>query len=165
MTNSVVGAYIRRSVGITSTFIRVLIMVDAQREGSQYHFAWKHDGNREYTWNGANGYCSGLGSGWKGVSIETSGESGFINEIVGDAGLPWVWTGGQRKGRDFSWPSGKPFKGLNWSHTGLTGKRQPDNREPGGENCLAILNNFYKDGVKWHDVGCSHQKSIICEKS
>lgn len=45
------------------------------------------------------------------------------------------------------------------------GKRQPDNRESGGENCLAILNNFYKDGVKWHDVGCSHEKSIICEKS
>ncbi|XP_063612330.1 neurocan core protein-like [Penaeus indicus] len=141
------------------------VPVDAQREGSQYHFAWKYDGNRVYGWNGANGYCSGLGGGWKGVSIESNGESTFINGIISDERLPWIWTSGRRKGRDFAWASGKPFSGLNWSHTGLIGKRQPDNREAGGENCLAILNNFYKDGVKWHDVGCSHEKSIICEKS
>ena len=46
---------------------------------------------------------------------------------------------------------------------------QPDNREQrklGGEDeaCIAILNNFYGDGLKWHDVGCSHKKPIICEE-
>ena len=41
-------------------------------------------------------------------------------------------------------------------------KRQPDNRE-GGESCMAVLNNFYGDGVKWHDVGCNHEKPIVCE--
>ncbi|XP_037795966.1 uncharacterized protein LOC119591308 [Penaeus monodon] len=100
------------------------VPVDAQREGSQYHFAWLYDGNRSYGWNGANGYCSSLGRGWNGVSIETNGESTFINDIISGARLPWIWTGGRRKGRDFAWPSGKPFVGLNWSHTGLIGKRQ-----------------------------------------
>lgn len=37
---------------------------------------------------------------------------------------------------------------------GGIGRPQPDNRElqQGGapENCLAILNNFYNDGVHWH---------------
>ena len=38
-------------------------------------------------------------------------------------------------------------------------RRQPDNREKiqsGGEDeaCLAVLNNFYGDGIKWHDVAC-----------
>ena len=28
------------------------------------------------------------------------------------------------------------------------GRAQPDNRE-GDENCLAVLNNFYDDGVRW----------------
>ena len=45
--------------------------------------------------------------------------------------------------------------------------RQPDNREgrEGGEEeaCLAVLNNFYGDGIKWHDVACGHEKPIVCE--
>ena len=31
------------------------------------------------------------------------------------------------------------------------------------ESCLAVLNNFYSDGVSWHDVACHHQKRIVCE--
>ena len=44
-----------------------------------------------------------------------------------------------------------------------TGQRQPDNRE-GDETCLAVLNNFYNDGVKFHDVSCHHRKPVICEE-
>ena len=29
--------------------------------------------------------------------------------------------------------------------------------------CLAILNNVYNDGIKWHDVACHHRKPTICE--
>ena len=52
--------------------------------------------------------------------------------------------------------------------TPSVGQRQPDNREKihqGGEDeaCLAVLNNFYGDGIKWHDVACHHEKPIICE--
>ena len=39
---------------------------------------------------------------------------------------------------------------------------QPDNRET-DEVCLAVLNNFYNDGVRFHDVSCHHRKPIICE--
>ena len=47
-------------------------------------------------------------------------------------------------------------------------RRQPDNREQvqqGGEEeaCMAVLNNFYGDGIKWHDVACHHEKPIVCE--
>ena len=42
------------------------------------------------------------------------------------------------------------------------GRAQPDNRE-GNEVCLAVLNNFYGDGVKFHDVACHHRKPVICE--
>ena len=33
------------------------------------------------------------------------------------------------------------------------------------EACIGILNNFYEDGVKWHDVECRHKKPIICQDS
>lgn len=57
-----------------------------------------------------------------------------------------------------------------WSHTGgwRPPRQQPDNREEeqlGGdtESCLAVLNNYYGDGIKWHDVACTHEKPIVCE--
>lgn len=56
-----------------------------------------------------------------------------------------------------------------WSENGGIGQPQPDNRElqQGGipENCLAVLNNFYNDGVHWHDVACMHKKPFICEEN
>jgi hypothetical protein len=30
---------------------------------------------------------------------------------------------------------------------------------------MAILNDFYDDGIKWHDVACHHRKPFICEDS
>ena len=39
---------------------------------------------------------------------------------------------------------------------------QPDNRE-GDEVCLAVLNNFYADGIRFHDVSCHHKKPVICQ--
>ena len=31
------------------------------------------------------------------------------------------------------------------------------------EACLAVLNNFYGDGVVWHDIACHHKKYFVCE--
>ena len=50
------------------------------------------------------------------------------------------------------------------------GERQPDNRElkltgQNDEACLAVLNNYYKDGVTWHDIACYHKKPFVCEDS
>merc|ERR1711874_345056 len=63
-----------------------------------------------------------------------------------------------------SWPSGRSYNNVNWSNTGgaRPPRPQPDNRE-GDEVCLAVLNNFYNDGVRFHDVSCHHRKPIICE--
>lgn len=33
------------------------------------------------------------------------------------------------------------------------------------EHCIAILNNFYNDGVHWHDVACHHRKPFVCEEN
>ena len=59
-----------------------------------------------------------------------------------------------------------PF--CSWGHTGALKRPQPDNRQGilkgEDEGCLAILNNLYKDGLKWHDVECRHYKPIICQR-
>ncbi|ROT65260.1 mannose-binding protein [Penaeus vannamei] len=138
--------------------------LDYRQGGSEYHFSWRHDNGRKYPWEHAVRYCSSLGHGWSGISIETHEEDRSVSNIITGDGLEYIWTGGYRSGYDFAWPSRAPFVGLNWSHTGATGHPQPDNREQGGENCLAVLNNFYDDGVRWHDVGCHHEKPIICER-
>ena len=57
------------------------------------------------------------------------------------------------------------FQSLKFS----AGLPQPDNRAagenpPSQETCLAILNNFYADGIKWHDVACHHKKPTVCEQ-
>ena len=56
----------------------------------------------------------------------------------------------------------------------LTGNSvgQPDNAEyllnPSGvtvEACLSINNDWYHDGIAWHDAACYHKKPFICEDS
>ena len=74
----------------------------------------------------------------------------------------FFWTGGQVRSGEVVWPSGGTWTDVDWSNTGGRGRPQPDNRE-GNEVCLAVLNNFYKDGVKFHDVSCHHRKPVICQ--
>lgn len=75
----------------------------------------------------------------------------------------WFWSGsGSKIG-----PTSQRNTG-DWSHTGGYGQAQPDNREAAqgnDESCLSILNNFYNDGLKWHDVACHHLKPFVCEDS
>ncbi|XP_037773794.1 uncharacterized protein LOC119569901 [Penaeus monodon] len=130
---------------------------------SEYHFSWRHDGSKTYTWDGANQYWGNLGSGWQGISIETRQEDSLVREAITEDHLPWIWTSGQIKNHGFAWASGEEFVGLNWSHTGGNHRPQPDNRE-GMRNCLGVLNNVYDDGIKWHDIACHHDKAIICER-
>merc|ERR1712029_1074041 len=77
----------------------------------------------------------------------------------------WFWSANQAR---LNPTNGTRFQ--DWSFTGGFNppRRQPDNREKeqqGGEDeaCLAVLNNFYGDGIKWHDVACHHEKPIVCE--
>ncbi len=100
------------------------------------------------------------------VSLDDPNKAQFFLNEVQRAGERWFWSGGRvNQGQSVSWPNGvtSPIGSLRfWSHTGGLGRPQPDNRE-GNEFCLAILNNFYQDGVKFHDVACHHEKSVICE--
>nr|XP_053635070.1 pulmonary surfactant-associated protein D-like [Cherax quadricarinatus] len=137
---------------------------DDVRGGSAYYYSWRHDGGRKYTGNAAASLCASLGGGWQAVGISSNEELNYINSVVGQARLEYIWTGGVKSGNGWRWLNGEPFRVTGWSHTGGAQRPQPDNREGGRENCLAVLNNFYGDGIKWHDVACHHEKAVICER-
>ncbi|XP_037795479.1 uncharacterized protein LOC119590811 [Penaeus monodon] len=139
-------------------------VVDHIQDGSEYHYSWCHDNNRNYTHTAANNYCANLGPGWQGVSIGSRPEDNFISGVIAAHNLAYIWTSATRTYSGWRWASGEPFLNLNWSATGADGVRQPDNRENNNEACHAVLNNFYNDGIRWHDIGCHHVKPIICER-
>ncbi|CAG0893583.1 unnamed protein product [Cyprideis torosa] len=164
-----------------------------QRGDSNYFYSWRHPRTRDekVDWLDARNicrrHCMDL------VSLETPQENNLIRNVIETDRIPYIWTSGRKC--DFGgcdradlkptivngwfwsgsgakiFPSNRRFAGT-WSHTGGARRPQPDNREPTDgsgfgeqESCIAILNNFYNDGVVWHDVGCSHKKHFVCEDS
>ncbi|KAE8749902.1 C-type lectin [Frankliniella occidentalis] len=124
------------------------------------------------------------------VSLESQEENDFIKERVSKANQNYVWTSGRKcnfKGCErpdlqpvsvYGWfwtgslsrmPATTDRLDSDWSDNGGFGRPQPDDREhfQGGpeEECLAILNNLYDDGIHWHDIACKHRMPFICEDS
>jgi len=133
-----------------------------QFEGRNYLLTWRQHRNN-FDWSGGVRFCEQQGM--KLISLDSKEKSEHFLRLVGQDRAPYFWAGGRlsRDGRSLSWQNGKTEsvrRGQHpWSFTGRTGP-QPD----GGEICLAILNNVYRDGVKYHDVSCHHRKPVICEE-
>jgi len=159
-----------------------------------YFFSWENDvtKNLTVTWftgrNICRRHCMDL------VSLETSEENEFIQGRMIQGLTRFIWTSGRKcnfKGcedrvdlqpaivKGWFWsgsgvrlgvnPTGDRVEG-DWGETGGAGDPQPDNRELkltgfNDEACLAVLNNYYGDGVVWHDIACYHKKSFVCEDS
>jgi len=164
-------------------------IVHEQRFGKSYHFSWVAAGrNTKLDWEGARNYCREFCM--DSISIDTTEENNWVTSVLEKDDIHYIWTGGRKcnfRGCDrpdlqpaiengWYWaPTGKRIPPprrcgyCEWSRSGGLNQRQPDNREEkqGGndEACIAILNNFYKDGVVWHDIECSHKKPVICQES
>ena len=77
-----------------------------------------------------------------------------------DGANSWFWSSTGRQLVD------SPFSA--WSKSGGVRTAQPDNlvNRYGGpvEACLAVLNDWYGDGVAWHDMVCADSLPVICEQ-
>jgi len=154
-----------------------------------YLFSWQSNDPRvrsaNWDWFNARNYCRKRCMDL--VSFETADEYEWVKQRV--QSVKYIWTSGRLCNFDgcdrpdffpkningWFWSANQarlnPTNGTlfqDWSFTGGVRQPQPDNREKihqGGEDeaCLAVLNNFYGDGIKWHDVACHHEKPIICE--
>jgi len=132
-------------------------------QGRNYVLSWR-EGQNSLTWDSARSFCSRRGM--KMVSLDSPAKRDHFMQQVAADGAPYFWAGGRLSPnkRSLRWENGRS-EGITtgrhpWSFTGSRGA-QPDGE--GSEHCLAILNNFYNDGVKFHDVGCSHRKPTVCE--
>jgi len=161
--------------------------------GHLYWFSWQDNDNSvknaKWDWFNARNYCRKRCMDL--VSFESREEYDWIKGFV-NANVPYFWTSGRLCDFDgcdrpdffpkningWFWsanqarlaPTDSRTAFHDWSGTGgfTPARAQPDNREQvqqGGESesCMAVLNNFYGDGIKWHDVACHHEKPIICE--
>ncbi|KAK5645696.1 hypothetical protein RI129_004160 [Pyrocoelia pectoralis] len=162
---------------------------DARGVAHSYFFSWEHGPTRnlEVDWLDARNICRRHCM--DAVSLETPQENEFVKQRIARGNVRYIWTSGRKcnfAGCDradlqpaniFGWfwsgsgvkigPTTQRNSG-DWSHTGGYGQPQPDNREAAqgnDESCLSILNNFYRDGIKWHDVACHHVKPFVCEDS
>jgi len=127
--------------------------------GEDFLVSWRI-GCSSFTQSGAEAFCRA--NNMRPISIDSSAKEREFLNLVGRERQRYFWTGGKVRGRNISWPSGRKYNNVNWSNTGGAGRAQPDNRE-GNEECLAVLNNFYKDGIRFHDVSCHHKKPVICQ--
>ncbi|OXA56638.1 uncharacterized protein LOC110849350 [Folsomia candida] len=154
-----------------------------------YFFSWEHGPTRnlEVDWLDARNICRRHCM--DAVSVETPAENDFVKQRIARGRVRYIWTSGRKcnfngcnrpdlqpnliNGWFWSGSGGRIGPSNNrangdWSHTGGFGRAQPDNREiaqGNDEACLSILNNFYNDGIKWHDVACHHLKPFVCEDS
>jgi len=152
-----------------------------------YFFSWLHGPTKdlEVDWLDARNICRRHCM--DAVSMETLTENEFVKQQMARFGVKYIWTSGRKcdfdgcnradlqpvivngwfwAGSEAKIPASTDRQATDWSPTGGDGKQQPDNREDDeGEPCLAVLNNFYNDGIKWHDVACYHEKPFICEDS
>ncbi|XP_011871858.1 PREDICTED: L-selectin [Vollenhovia emeryi] len=156
--------------------------------GKGYYFSWadQRTAGQEVDWLSGRNFCRQRCMDL--VSLETSAENEFIKSRIVQNKVKYIWTSGRmcdfagcdrpdlQPPRINGWFWTAELQKLapttersqnDWSESGGIGVPQPDNREAiqGGapENCIAVLNQFYNDGVNWHDVACHHKKPWVCE--
>ncbi|CAG9769164.1 unnamed protein product [Ceutorhynchus assimilis] len=154
--------------------------------GQNYFYSWRENIDEE-DWLGSRNICRMRCM--DAVSLDTKHENEWIKEKIKNENVAEIWTSGRIcdfKGCDRpdllpkdinGWFWTAIFKKMapttdreanDWSSTGGLGFQQPDNRESiygKTENCLAVLNNVYNDGIRWHDEVCTRRRHYICEDS
>merc|ERR1712142_909876 len=112
------------------------------------------------------------------VTLATAQNEGFFSGITGTINNLFGGSGGngrrpppprpqQQFNRQPAAPAFQPQQQQQQQQQQFNPPRpQPGNRakdEGHPETCLGVLNNFYADGIKWHDVACHHKKPTVCE--
>ena len=73
---------------------------------------------------GCTGFTQGQGenfcraNGMRPISIDSSGKESEFTRLVAREGQKYFWTGGKVNRGRISWPSGRSYNNVNWSHTG-----------------------------------------------
>jgi hypothetical protein len=147
--------------------------------------------NARWNWFTGRNYCRKMCMDM--VSFETKAEETFVHNLMKSSGIKdvhssgrlcdgevegcdqprfqplhingWFWASSLKMMPPTNQVSNRFYN--NWSTTGPTGRRQPDGTlKPNGwgnEACMALLDNKYNDGLKWHDEPCNNRRVLVCE--
>lgn len=156
-------------------------------DGEYYFFSWLDsvEGKRQLNWNAARSFCKSVCLDL--AVIESQREQDMFNDRIRAGDVYGAWIGGRlcTSGECTSdpafYPNDSPAGWLwaptgakmtstafaGWSRGGAMGRPQPDNlvNVHGGrpEECLAVLNDWYGDGIAWHDMPCSEPFPFVCK--
>lgn len=161
---------------LMQNFLKTVGSVDFSFDGHDYLYsAFEPGTNDKFTFEQAQDFCHDYCM--EPISLETQEEFDLIVGFMRQYKVPYLWTSGRvcpsgacsLENREWTWlGSGQPIDSSEyvpegwrerpWSYTGHFKWIQPDNAEyrlnGNTEDCLALLYNVYKDGIKFHDVAC-----------
>jgi len=86
-------------------------------QGRNYLLSWRH-GCTGFSQSEADSFCRN--SNMRPISIDDSQEEREIRDLILREKQKYIWTGGKLSGfgRSISWPSGRRYDNVAWSHTG-----------------------------------------------
>lgn len=147
--------------------------------------------NARWNWFTGRNYCRKMCMDM--VSFETKAEETFVHNLMKSSGIKdvhssgrlcdgevegcdqprfqplhingWFWASSLKMMPPTNQQSQRFYN--NWSTTGPNGRSQPDGTLKsngwGKEACMALLDNKYNDGLKWHDEPCNNRRVMVCE--
>ena len=83
--------------------------------GQNFLVSWRL-GCTSFTQGQGEAFCRA--NGMRPISIDNSGKEREFTGLVAREGQKYFWTGGRMNGGRISWPSGRSYNSVNWSHTG-----------------------------------------------
>ena len=83
--------------------------------GQNFLVSWRL-GCTSFTQGEGEGFCRA--NGMRPISIDNSAKEREFTSLVAREGQKYFWTGGRMSGGRLSWPSGRFYDQVNWSHTG-----------------------------------------------
>ncbi|XP_023343172.1 uncharacterized protein LOC111712710 isoform X1 [Eurytemora carolleeae] len=147
--------------------------------------------NARWNWFTARNYCRKRCMDL--ISIESQDEQDFLGREMKKAGVRETWSSGRLCDKEVDgcdqprfqpynirgWFWASTLQGMGetnvfdgrkynaWSFTGPLNKSQPDGLLKadgfGEQACMGLLDDFFGDGLAWHDTKCNDRRLIICE--
>jgi len=147
--------------------------------------------NARWNWFTARNYCRKRCMDL--VSFESEEEMDFVGGVMKRNNVREIWTSGRLCDKEVDGCDAPRFQPYNirgwfwastlqgmgdtnvfrgrkfnaWSNSGPEGRAQPDGLLKadgfGQQACMALLDNFFRDGLSWHDTKCNDRRLIVCE--
>ena len=113
------------------------------------------------TWAEAQNVCKAIG-GYL-IEITSQEQNHYVEAILYEHPEQTVWVGATDLVSEGKWYWAASDMPVSSAFT-YWNPGQPDNGQPGGENCMEFMNSV-NSGNHWNDNQCDSKHSFICQKT